>query len=153
MLAVQSLLLVLLPSAVALAWLRGGRPERTAAAALLTAWCLGFALADWRLGRISVGTAAADLGLLVVLGLLALRHDRWWLLAASAAQALVVAAHLAVITRPGLTLDENAMVLCVFRCLVAVCLLAGAPERWLAGETHAAPGLVRRDASYPPVGA
>lgn len=137
----QLLLILLLPPAAALAWFRGGRPERTAVAAILAAWSVGLALADWRLGRSAVGPALSDLGLLAALAWLAFRHDRWWLLAAAAAQSLAVAAHVALALQADLTQGENLAALSVFRLLCLLALSGGVVERWLAGEPAAAPGL------------
>lgn len=130
--------LVLLPLAVAAAWFRGGRPERTAAAAILIAWALGLALADWRIDRTSAGLVLGDLGLMLALGRLTLRHDRWWLLLATAIQGLAVAAHLALALLPDLTEMANFAALTVFRLLLLFGLLSGVLERWLAAEPPAA---------------
>lgn len=137
----QLLLILLLPLAAALGWFRGGRPERTAVAAILAAWAVGLALADWRMGRSALGPALSDLGLLGTLAWLAFRHDRWWLLVATAAQSLVVAAHFALALQPDLTEGENLAALSVFRLLCLLALSGGVVERWLAGEQAAAPGL------------
>lgn len=137
----QLLLVLLLPLAAALGWFRGGRPERAAVAAILAAWAIGMALADWRLGRSAVGPALSDLGLLSALAWLALRHERWWLLVAAAAQSLAVAGHFALALQPDLTEGENLAALSVFRLLCLLALSGGVVERWLAGEQAAAPGL------------
>lgn len=137
----QLLLILLLPLAAALGWFRGGRPERAAVAVILAAWAIGLALADWRLGRSAVGPALSDLGLLSALAWLALRHDRWWLLVATAAQSLAVAAHAALALQPDLTDSENLAALSVFRLLCLLALSGGVLERWLAGEEAAAPSL------------
>ena len=141
MATLQLLLILALPFAAALAWFRGGRPERAAVAAILASWSVGLALADLQLGRSALGPALCDGALLVVLGGLAFRQDRWWLLAATATQSLVVAAHLALALQPDLTETENLAALAVFRLLCLLTLSAGVLERWLAGEPPAAPGL------------
>lgn len=137
----QLLLILCLPLAVAVGWFRGGRPERAAVAAILAAWAVGLALADWRLGRIAVGPGLSDLGLLAALTWLSFRHDRWWLLFATAAQSLAVAAHLALAVHPDLTEAENLAAISVFHLLCLLALTLGVLERWLAGESPAAPRL------------
>lgn len=139
--ALQYLALILLPFVIAIAWLAGGRSERAATAAILTAWSLGLALTDLRLGRVSIGLAISDAGLLVALGRLALGHDRWWLLAAAAAQGLAVAAHLAMLLRNDLSPAAHVSALVVFDILLLLALLVGVMERWLAGEAPASKGL------------
>ena len=139
--ALQYLALALLPVVIAVAWFAGGRPERAATAAILTAWSVGLVLAEWRIGRVSVGLALTDLGLLIALGRLALGHDRWWLLAAAAAQALAVAAHLAMLLRDDLSPAAHLSALAVFDALLLLALLGGVMERWLAGEAPTSKGL------------
>lgn len=139
--APQYLGVFILPLIVATAWFGGGRPERTATAVILTAWALGLALSEWRIGRVSAGLALADLGLMIALGRLALRHDRWWLLVATSAQALAVAAHLALALRSDLSESANMTALAVFDALLLAALLGGVLERWLSGESRPATRL------------
>ncbi|MGA0544594.1 hypothetical protein ACO2Q1_04935 [Brevundimonas sp. VNH65] len=123
--------------AVGLAWFFGGRPERAATAAILIAWAVGLVLFDWKIGRLSAGLALSDLGLMLVLGRLALTRDRWWLLAATAAQALAVASHLARLLLPDINETANLAALAVFDLLVVLALAGGVAERWLAREAPA----------------
>lgn len=122
--------LVIMP----LAWIRGGRPERAVATILFFAYLSGPFIEGWRWGRLSVGVAAVDILVWAALLWLSLRHDRWWLLIAAAAQTLNVVAHPALLMSPSLTTRENVAAQWVFTLVSLYALLAGVVERQLAGE-------------------
>ncbi len=128
------------------AWIRGGHPERAGVAVLLLNYVVGPIVQEWHLGRMLVGLAITDVAMLAALVWLALRHDRWWLLFAAAAQALAVGAHLALAVRPDLTERDHIAALWVFGVVALYGLLAGVGERRLAGEAPVAPPLTSRPA-------
>jgi hypothetical protein len=133
-----------------IAWTKGGHPERMVVVVLLVNYLAGLFLEVARVGEFMFGLAAADLVLLIVLGWLTMRYDRWWLLLATAAQGLVVLAYLAVLTRPEITARENIVAQWVFGLFTLYALLGGVFERWLAGEPSAAPDLSARPARRRP---
>lgn len=93
-------ILTLLVTSAVLLW--GGRPERIAALASLTAFLvspLAQALGGERWPM--WGVAAVDAALLAVLIMLVLRHDRIWLIVAAGVELVTVAAHV------GMMLDED----------------------------------------------
>lgn len=126
-------------AAVIVGWLKGGHPERFGATVfVLTYLALGPAQ-RWTIGDIYIDTAISDSLLLLFLGWLALRSDRWWPFVLTAATALTLLVHIctvvtdiswaaAVSARVGLDLLAN------------LALLAGVVERWLAGERPASEG-------------
>lgn len=122
-------------AAVIVGWLRGGHPERTAAAVmLLTQPVIVNPLVEWRIGDVYVDSTIEDILWTLFFGWLAFRSDRWWPFAATAATSLIVLVHFltmvtdiswdaAVSARVGLGLLSN------------LAVLAGVAERWMAGET------------------
>jgi hypothetical protein len=132
------------------AWLKGGRAERTVAMVLLINYVTAPFLQPARVGELLFGLAVADTVLLGVLGWLTLKYDRWWLLLATAAQGLVVLAYLAVMTRPEITARENIVAQWVFGLITLYALLGGVLERWLAGERPLPRPLWRRSARPQP---
>lgn len=133
-------ILVILP----VAWLKGGHPERRGVVVLLATYLAGPFLQPIRIDNFLIGYAVADGALLAALIWMALKHDRWWLLVATAAQGLSVLSHLMVLTRPELTARENVAAQWIFGLISLYALLGGVFERWLAGEPAAAPPLSTR---------
>jgi len=132
--------LVILP----LAWMKGGHAERAAVALLVAAYVSGPFLQDIRVGRVLVVLALGDVIVWAVFVWLSLKHDRWWLLLATAAQSLNVLSHVALVLTPSLTARENVAAQWVFGLVSLYALLLGIAERRLAGERPAAPPLDRR---------
>lgn len=139
----QSFYLISILVVFAVAWFRGGHPERAGVVALLLTYVAGPFVFDLNFGRMRAGIALADVALLVALVWLSLRYDRWWLLFASAAQTLSVVSHAALLVNAEVTPRENMAAQWVFGLLALYALLAGVGERWLAGEAVAAPPLRR----------
>lgn len=87
-----------LAAGVAPALLRGGWPERSAAAAMIAAWFgSGLVQNTSQFFGPQVGITAIDLMLLALLVALALKSDRWWPMWAVAFHGLGVMLHLAVL--------------------------------------------------------
>lgn len=76
------------------ALLKGGAPERTAAVVFGGTWLFSLAIHD-RLGAMPVFETVKDSIRLVVIVVLALRFDRWWLLVGGVTSVLAVATDLA----------------------------------------------------------
>ncbi len=122
----------------ALAWLRGGHPERFGAAVLLFAGLLASPSNAWQVGGAYPGWAVLDGGMLVALGWLAFRSDRWWAMVAASSYGLMVFAQVIRLMDP--TFSHYAMVSAHVGLgyVVDLALLGGVWERWLAGEPPAA---------------
>jgi hypothetical protein len=127
-----------------LAWMRGGHPERAVVTILLVAYVSGPFVQSWQWGRLLAGVAVVDLVVWGAFLWLALRHDRWWLLLAAAAQTLNLVAHAALVMTPSLTTREHVAAQWVFTLVSLYALLLGVFERHLAGERPAAPSLTAR---------
>ena len=123
-------------AAMIVGWMRGGHPERFGVAVILSSYLALGPLQRWTIGDIYVDSMIESTLVLLFLGWLALRSNRWWPFVATAAMALVVVVHIctivtdiswaaAVSARVGLDL------------LLYVALLAGVAERWMAGEAPA----------------
>ena len=132
--------LVILP----IAWLRGGHPERTGVVVFLITYLSGLFLQSLRFDRFMIGYGIADIFMVTALMWMMLKYDRWWLLVASAAQALSVLSYLTILTQPDLTARQNVAAQWVFGLISLYALLGGVFERWLAGERPAAPSLSER---------
>lgn len=73
---------------------------------------------------------------------LTFRFDRWWLLVASGALALCGLVTVLEFLNPGLSLDAAVSAQPGLWALAPLALLAGAAERWLAGERSAGDAAV-----------
>jgi len=142
------LFLVISLAAVGIGWLKGGHPERLGVVIWLVAWMLALPLNDVRIGNLRWGVALVDLGTLVAFLWLALRYERWWPLGASACLVLALAVHLSALL-PGTTALGEASAQLGPGMLGVLILMAGAFERWLAGERPAAASAVWRRPSRP----
>ena len=132
--------LVILPAA----WVRGGHPERTGVVVFLITYLSGLFLQSLRFDRFMIGYGIADVFMLTALIWMTLKYDRWWLVVASAAQALSVLSYLTILTQPDLTARQNVAAQWVFGLISLYALLGGVFERWLAGERPAGPPLSAR---------
>jgi hypothetical protein len=83
------------------AFWKGGRDEQIAAGAIALAVLITVVLRDPNWAGTQWGAFAADIGLLVVLVVLALRSARFWPLFAAAFQLLCLVTHVARILDPG----------------------------------------------------
>jgi hypothetical protein len=119
----------------AVAWFKGGHPERFGAAVLIIAFLVS-ALAPFVtvLGDLMIYDAAADLVLLVIFVWMAMKGDRWWPFVATAAMFLTGMVHLAMVLIPELDTRADMSARMGLTLLLVLALLAGAGERWLAGE-------------------
>jgi peptidoglycan/LPS O-acetylase OafA/YrhL len=128
----------------ALAWLKGGHPERRGVALLVTAFILSYLASPLKIDDLRVGEAVIDLVLTLALAWMAFRGDRWWPFAATAFMVLSMLVHLSMLLVP--ELDQRADLSARFGLgvLVITALLAGVGERWLSGELPISRGGVWR---------
>lgn len=120
--------------AVVVAWLKGGHVERLAAAVMLVAFAVSFLLPSMRMWNVYFDHAVRDVGVTLFFGWLALSRDRWWPLAMTAVMALTVLVHVSIFMIPSLGAYAEMSARIGLGIVMALILLAGAGERWLAGE-------------------
>lgn len=120
--------------AFAVAWMKGGHPERLGALALLAVFGVSAFLPEVRMWNVFLDDAAVDAGLALFFGWQAMKRDRWWPLVMTALMVLTLLVHIAVFAAPtvGAYADVSARV--GLGIAMAGTLLAGTAERWLAGE-------------------
>ena len=129
-------------SALTVAWLKGGHPERLGVVFWLAGWMAALSLDDIRFGDLRWAVALVDVVSLAAFLWLALRRERWWPLGVSACFVLGAAVHLAVLLIPEITPLGEASAQLGLGLLSVLILMAGAFERWLAGETPASASAV-----------
>ena len=122
----------------AIAWLRGGHPERFGAGVLLFVNLMAEPANAWVIGGGHPGFIALDGGLFLVFGWLALRGDRWWILVAAAGAGLAFLALVLQLLDPDLSLYAMVSAQIGLNYVIDLALLLGVWERWLAGEPPAA---------------
>lgn len=123
----------------ALAWVRGGRPERTGAAVLLLDSLVSSVLFRWDIDQIYPNAMVKEGACLVVIGWLAFRSERWWPIAMTAALCLVILTYVLRLLDPALSHFAAASARVGLAYLIDLILLIGVFERWLAGEPAVAP--------------
>ncbi len=119
------------------AWWKGGRVERFGAAILVCDALLTTIIVD--MATPGVHRAAMMVQLITALAILWLtfRFDRWWLFVASGALILCGLITAMEVLNPALSLYAALSAQLGLWALVYLALLAGAGERWLAGESPA----------------
>ena len=123
-------------AAYAAGWLAGGHTERFAVAVLVIHALVEILFRDWHVGGLDVGVAAGQLVLLPIFGWLALTSDRWWPLGATATLILILLVHVLTVATP-LNYFSAASARVGLWTVLHLVILAGAAERWLAGEAPA----------------
>ena len=123
-------------AAYAIAWTWGGRPERLGAVLLFFAYMLSSLTDTWESALVE------DSVRLLIFGWMCLRFDRWWLFVASGALILCGLVTVMEALNPALSLYAALSAQLGLWALVYLSLLAGAGERWLAGERPAADGAI-----------
>ncbi|MBA4803537.1 MAG: hypothetical protein H2038_02665 [Brevundimonas sp.] len=126
--------------AVALAWVKGGHPERRGAVILLTVFGLSLIVHPWRLWNVHLGDAALDGAITLIFGWMAVTGNRWWPLAMTAVMALTLLIHFAAFAAPSMSHSADISARIGLGILTALALLAGVGERWLAGEPAVSSG-------------
>lgn len=107
-----------------------------------------FAPYTWRVGDIYLDSTIEDLVLTLAFGWLALRSDRWWPFAATAACGLSLLVHGLTVTTD-ITWGAAVSARVGLGLLFYLSLAAGVWERWLAGETPAIHGAQWRPRKTP----
>jgi hypothetical protein len=136
------LYLVVSVVALALGWLKGGRPERLGVVVWLVAWMLAVPFNDLRIGDLRWAVALCDLASLGAFLWLGLRFERWWPLGVSACLVLTMVVHLSAVLIPGMTPLGEASAQLGLGMMAVLILASGAFERWLAGEAPASASAV-----------
>lgn len=128
--------------AFAIAWIKGGRPERLATAVLVVDY-----VQSATISRLPVPNAHAIATTLegvptIVFLWLAFTCDRWWLLVAAASLVLINLTGLLGFVHPDVSLYGAASAKLALWTLVHLAMIGGAVERWAAGESplRALPG-------------
>lgn len=119
-------------AAFAIALWKGGRVEHQAAAVLIGNYVLTIAIPEGPHGAVLV--AGLDGATTLVFLWLALRHPRWWLLAATAGLALCTLTWVIGLVHPGVGFYAAASAAIGEWAVVYLTLMAGVVERWMAGE-------------------
>lgn len=101
-------------------------------AVLLLSWMV-FGNIRWMVGDVYIDTTIEDSLGLLIFGWLAFRSNRWWPLVATAAFTLNVLVHLLTMMTD-ISWDAAVSARVGQGIVLHVALLAGAAERWLAGE-------------------
>lgn len=138
------LYLVVSLAALALGWLKGGRPERLGVVIWLVAWMLAVLVNDLRIGNLRWAVALLDLASLCAFLWLGLRFERWWPLGVSACLVLIIVVHLSALLIPEMTPLGEASAQLGLGMMAVLIQGAGAFERWLAGEAPASASAVWR---------
>ena len=121
-------------AAVAIAWLKGGHPERLGATIWLFSWIFALQANDVRIGDLRWVVALADVASFAAFLWLGLRYERWWPLGVSALMFLGIMVHVSAFLIPELTPRGEASAQLGLGVLAVLILGGGAFERWLAGE-------------------
>lgn len=138
---------LLLLAAVVLAWVRGGHPERLGAAMLTATFALASLAPPHRMWNVDVGDAALDLILTGLFAWQALTGRRWWPLAATAVMTLTLMVHGSMFMVPEMSPYTDVSARIGLGILLALSLMAGVGERWLAGERAVGPTVRRGSAN------
>ena len=123
----------------AMAWLRGGRPERLGAGVLLFGALLAGPANAWEIGGVYPAWVVLDGAILLLFVWLCFRAERWWPMVAASAYGMIVLSQGIRLMDP--TFSHYAMVSAHIGLgyVVDLALLVGVRERWLAGEPAAGP--------------
>ena len=131
---------ILGPVAFAIALWKGGRIERQATAVLIVNYLLTLAIDRLKVPHDVALVAGLDGVTALVFLWLALRHQRWWLLAATAGLVLCTLTWTIGLLHPGVGFVAAASAEIGEWAFVYLTLLAGVCERWMAGDP---PGAAR----------
>jgi hypothetical protein len=133
------------------AFWKGGRDEQVAAAGVLLSWLATLILHDPRWLGPQWGAFGADVALLMLITVVALRTDRYWPLFAAGFQLLCVMTHVARITDPGVRAWAYATGQVIFTQLYMWAVAVGVWNAWRARRQPASsdppisvPGATRR---------
>ena len=108
--------------------------ERLAAAVMLVAFAVSFLLPSMRMWNVYFDHAVRDVGIMLFFGWLSVSRDRWWPLAMTAVMALTVLVHVSIFMVPSMGEYAEVSARIGLGILMALVLMAGVGERWLAGE-------------------
>ena len=123
----------------AIAWTRGGRPERFAAGVLIIDMMVTRLTFSATIDGHHLPALVQDCVRLLIFGWLGFRSNRWWPLVAATANGQMIFVHVAQLLNPALTHYAVASAHVGLLYLVDLALLFGVWERWLAGEPPTGP--------------
>lgn len=123
----------------AIAWVRGGRPERFGAAVLILDALMSSVLFRLGVSDVYPNAMVKESVWLLLIGVLAFRSDRWWPFVMTAALCLVVLIYSLRLIDPTLSHFAAVSAHVGLDYLIDLTLLLGVFERWLAGERPAGP--------------
>ena len=126
------LLLVANLGAFALMCVRGGAPERWAVALVLASFLLtplaqGVVLGSWR-----VGVAGVNLALFIALWMLAERWGRWWLIAVTGFQLIILLTHFLPLMTVTHLVNTGVLARKIFWVGISIFFFVAAWEGWAA---------------------
>lgn len=120
--------------AFAIAWGKGGRPERLATAVLVVDYVQSATISRLPVPHAhAIATALEGVPTIIFLWL-AFTCDRWWLLVAAASLVLINLTGLLGFVHPDVSLYGAASAKLALWALVHLAMIGGAVERWAAGE-------------------
>lgn len=125
--------------AYTVAWLRGGHPERFAAAVFLYGNLISSITFRWKIGGYHVASVIQEVVLMLIFVALALRSRRWWPFMTAATLVLVVLVNLVPLMNPALSGRPVASAQVGLWFLIDLTVLIGVFERWLTGERAVSP--------------
>lgn len=123
----------------AIAWFRGGRPERFGAGVLLLSSLVASRANAWPVGGFHPGFAGSDIASFLIFGWWCLRSDRWWPMVVASALGLTVLGLFLRLVEPALSHDAMVSAHIGLGYVFHLALLLGVWERGLAGERPAGP--------------
>ena len=123
----------------AIAWFRGGRPERFGAAVLILDCLVSAVLHRWYISHLYPNLLVGKAVCLLVIGWLAFRSDRWWPIVMASALCLVVLIYVLRFLDPDFSQYAAVSAHIGLDYLIDLTLLFGLLERRLAGEPPAGP--------------
>lgn len=124
----------------AVAWNRGGHPERLATGLLLLDQLLAMDVTfDWRIEHFYPIAILKGCVLVLVFGWLSVSGRRWWPMVVTAALCLILATYVLRLGNPELSHFAAASARVGLNYLIDLALLLGVLERWLSGEPAASP--------------
>lgn len=123
----------------AVAWTRGGRPERFAAGVMTVDLLVTTVTFSWTIDGVHSPALLQDCVRLLIFGWLCFRSNRWWPFVVAAANGQMIFVHVAQLLNPGVSHYAVASAHVGLLYLIDLTLLLGVFERWLAGERPAGP--------------
>lgn len=123
--------------AYAVAWIRGGRPERFGASVLILNSLISVLTYRWQVGGFHLSAILESCVCLVAFAWLCFRSDRWWPIVMTGAMGLMLLTHIVRHVDPAVSQYAAASARVGLWHMADLTLLLGVWERRLAGEPPA----------------